>query len=62
MAVTRRNKHRLYGLGASKRGEYLEDHPSGCKCLGSPAFISHLGHLDMEEAYLGDLGILVLGG
>ncbi len=25
---------------------YLEDHPSGCKWLGSPPFVSHLAHLE----------------
>ena len=27
---------------------YLEDHPSGCKWLGSPPFVSHLAHLEGE--------------
>ena len=32
---------------------YLEDHPMTFKWLGSPPFISHLGHLEGEQPYLG---------
>ena len=34
---------------------YLEDHPSLCKWLGSPPFMSHLGHLEGEEPDLSGL-------
>ncbi len=39
---------------------YLEDHPRTCKWLGSPPFISGLGHLEGEQPYLGDLLIVVI--
>ena len=32
---------------------YLEDHPGYGKLLGSPPFISDLGHLEEEQPYLG---------
>ena len=35
--------------------EYLEDHPRTCKWLGSLPFISHLGHLELEQPYFADL-------
>ena len=39
---------------------YLEDHPRTCKWLGSPLFISHLGHLEGELPYLGELLSMVI--
>ena len=39
---------------------YLEDHPTTCKWLGSPPFIKHLGHLEREQPYLGDLLTIVI--
>ena len=40
---------------------YLEDHPSTCKWLGSPPFISHLDHLEGEQQpYFEDLLRMVI--
>ena len=41
-------------------GNYLEDHPRTGKWLGSPPFISHLGHLEGKQPYLGDLLTMVI--
>ena len=38
---------------------YLENHPRTRKWLGSPPFTSHLGHLEREQPYLGDLLTMV---
>ncbi len=38
---------------------YLEDHPRTCKWLVAP-IISHLGHLEGEQPYLGDLLTMVI--
>jgi len=39
---------------------YLENHPRTRKWLGSPPFTSHVGHLEREQPYLGDLLTMVI--
>ena len=53
------SRHLCSGQNRDKT-PHLEDHPRTGKWLGSPPFINHLGHLEGEQPYLGDLRSLWL--
>ena len=53
-------RQQIHKLPGPWEFDYLEDHPRTCKWLGSPLFVSHSGHLEGEQPYLGDLLTMVI--